>query len=757
MKRNNLKIWSIIALAFIFVITGVGTYSARNITVDYNYENYFPQQDSSLKSYKEFVQNFGADGEFILIGLKNKDGIFDSTFLRKIQSLGNELKLKNNVNYLISPCHECFSHKMAGLATFEKKPCISFESFIKDSVKIYQNKKLIGSIFSANGKAVTIYLSTPNKLNKKSGDKLLSDINSTLEKYNFDELHISGRIIATSYYTEKLEDELILFFCISTALVCLFLWYSFKSLWGVVVPITIVIFSMIWTVVIMKLAGKDFDLLMVMLPTIVFVVGMSDLVHFLSRFLDELRAGQRKLQAIKISFKEVGLATFLTSSTTSIGFFSLTIVEITPVKEFGIYSGISVIVAYVLTFIMLPLFLIILPPPNKLLKGKRKERWELLLSRCFEFIFNHKKIIYISILSITILSLLGISQLSTNNYLLEDLKENDPVKKDYRFFEQNFSGVRPFELELTVGPNGNNIYDFKSAIEIQKIEKYLETQYTPKGVGFIISPLDPIKYLYAVKHNNNPDYYRLPAKEKTYLNQLHMLHKLNPSSAISLVSSDSNKVRLSGKIDDLGGLIIRKENEKFMRFVLDSVNTSLITAQLTGAALLIDKTNENLSSNILLGLLLAFTVIAIIIGLVYKTWIVVVITMLVNTLPLIMIGGIMNLLNLDIKVSTTLIFTLAFGIAVDDTIHMLSRLKLLLRRGMPLMEALKTSYLSTGKAIIVTSLILCSGFLSLTFSTFVSMQTMGFLISITLLIAVIVDLTVLPLLLAAFKSKIKEG
>lgn len=755
MERNKLKIWSIAALVLIFIITGLGMYSARNITIDYNYENYFPQNDETIKNYRKFSENFGADGEFILVGLKNNKGIFDTSFLKKVEQLGNQIKAQNTINHLVSPCHECYSYEMSGMSNFKKLPCISFDENLNDSLKIYQNKKLVGSIFSPAGNAITIFISTPEKLNKKEGDKLLNSINKSLSNFTFDEVHVSGRIITTSYYTKQLANELLLFFCISAFLVSLFLWYSFKSLWGVLVPITIVISAMIWTIIIMKVTGKNFDLLMVMLPTIVFVVGMSDLIHFLNRFLDELRDGQEKLAAIKISFKEVGLATFLTSSTTAIGFFSLTIVEIGPVKEFGIYSGISVIVAYLLTFIMLPLFLIVLPLPKKLLAGKRKENWDLKLTTFFNLVFKRKKLIFLCYAVIGALSIAAINNLSINNYLLEDLKESNQVKKDYRFFEDNFSGVRPFELELTIGPKSKNIYDFETAKEIQKIENYLTSNYTDKGVGFIISPLDPIKYLYSIKHHNKAEYFKLPSKEKTYLNQVFTVNKLTNSSKISFVNADSSQGRISGKIDDVGSLVLKSENRKFERFMTDSINSDLITTKLTGIPILVDKTNEHLSSNILLGLLLAFSIIALIIGVIYKTWVVVLIAMVVNTLPLLMIGGIMFVLGFDIKITTALIFTLAFGIAVDDTIHMLSKLKLLLRKGMPLMEALKTSYLSTGKAIIVTSLILCSGFLSLIFSKFIGMQSMGVLISITLLIAVIVDLTLLPLLLATFKKKIK--
>ena len=756
MKKQNLKKLSIAALLCIFVVTGFGVYHARNIQIDYNFENFFPPNDSSVNTYRKFAKNFDTEGELILIGIKNNGGIFDSSFLQKIASLSDRIKNQKNVHHVVSPCSECYLHEVAGLAKFQEKPCISFKNLQADSIKIYQNPKLVGSIFSPNESAVTMYVTTRKKLTKSASDELSFYLTSTIQSYDFDETHVAGRIITASYFIEKLKSDLLVFFSISVVLVSFFLWYSFKSLWGVFVPLIIVIFSIIWTIIIMSLNDKSFDLLMVMLPTIVFVVGMSDLIHFLNRFLDELRKGQTKIKAIKISFKEVGIATFLTSSTTAIGFFSLTIVKTIPVKEFGIYSGISVIVAYVLTFIMLPLFLIILPTPKNLLIGKRKENWEKMLSNVFDYVFAKKKIILISFLGIAAISLAGFSQLSVNNFLLEDFKEGDPVKKDFKFFEDHFSGVRLFELSLTAGPESDNIYDFEVAKEIEKIEHYLTHSYTKKGVGFMISPLDPIKYLYSVKHYNNPQYFKLPKREKTYLNQLRTINTVDYDTQVKLVTSDSLMSRISGKIEDVGSLALKKENTKFQQFLQDSINSQLITCRLTGTPVLIDEMNENLSTNILMGLLLAFAVIALIIGLVYKAWIIVIISMAVNTIPLIMVGGIMYALGLDIKISTSLIFTLAFGIAVDDTIHMLSKLKLLLRNGMPLMDALKKSYLTTGKAIIVTSLILCSGFFSLIFSDFVSTQTMGLLISITLFVAVIVDLTLLPLLLASFKNRIKN-
>jgi uncharacterized protein len=447
----------------------------------------------------------------------------------------------------------------------------------------------------------------------------------------------------------------------------------------------------------------------------------------------------------------------LTSCTTAIGFFSLLAVDVVPVQEFGIYAGIGVMMAYVLTFSFLPFCLIIIPAPTKFISAK-KSIWSSFLDQAFiKVARSQKRIIAISCLLLAG-GVLGSSFLKVNTYLLEDLSPNDPVKKDYVFFEKKFSGARPMEIELKVGSNSKNIFDFEVAKEIEKLEKYIETHYTQNGVGFILSPLDPVKYLYKIKHANNEKYFKLPRKERTYLNLLAEVKKYYPvKNTNTLVSTDSTFARISGKINDLGSYLIDEENIKFNKFVNDSINEKHLYIVLTGTPLLLDKNNKKLSSSIMLGLGVAFVIIGLIIGLIYKNWSITIISLAVNTLPLFIISGLMLMMGFDIKTSTALIFTLAFGIAVDDTIHMLSKLKIELKKGSSVIVALRRSYLSTGKAIIVTSLILCGGFLTLILSDFTSVYTMGLLISITLFIAVILDLTLLPVLILMARKTIKSN
>lgn len=753
--------WIVISICLIIV--GFASYEASKIKVDYEYEKYFPENSESLKYFKNYTKEFGSDNDFLFLAIKNNSGVFNAEFLQKIKELGDSISADSSVEFIISPVHNLSYFKEAGFNGIIQKPYIQtdWESLKQDSILVANAPKLMGNIFSKTTSAISIFVKTKDRLPKAPAIALSDKLYRLLDKGDFDEYHISGRIIAQIYYVDKMIIELAIFMSSSILLVIIFLWIAFRNFWGIIIPLFTVIFSIITTVAIMQITGKSFDLLMVMLPTIIFVVGMSDLVHFLSKYYDEIRFGLNKKDAIVKAYKEVGVATFLTSLTTAIGFFSLLTADIIPIREFGIYSGIAVFVAYFFAFTMLPAIFMLLPVPKNILENKNKFQWLNGLNRSFMGIIKYRKLIVGSSLILISLSFIGISQLKVNNYLLEDLNENDPLRKDFDFLENHFSGVRPFELNIEA-LNGTNILDYKNVLSIDKLEKYLESKYAEKGIGFSISPLDPIKMVYYIKHKNNIEYYKIPDSEKKYSNiiyQMKMLGKNIPTdknSLTSVLSNDSLSGRITGKINDIGGYKMKIENQNLTQFITDSIDNPNLNFKITGTALLIDKNNETLVNQLLLGLLLALIIVGIIMGIIFKSFKLVIISLIPNVIPLVMIAGIMYLGGFDIKISTSLIFTLAFGIAVDDTIHFLSKLKLELNKGHSMLFALRRSYVSTGKAIIVTTLILCGGFVTLMMSDFTSTFTMGLLISITLLIAVVVDLTILPLLLIKWMVKKKK-
>tara|TARA_Y100001934_G_scaffold283707_1_gene405808 strand:- start:4358 stop:6643 length:2286 start_codon:yes stop_codon:yes gene_type:complete len=748
--------WPKTLLLFFTVLTVFFLYQLQYLGFDYDYEKYFPKSDDSKIHYEKFKNQYGADSDFLLIGIENNKGIFQKDFLLHVKKMGDELIKDSLVEFIASPVHNCGYYKKSGFSGLVFKPYLDLRKASiskEDSLRIYGNDQLVGSLLSKNGKSICVFIQTKENLNKSEANHVLSLIDQKRNLYDFEVFRVAGRVLGQTYFIKKMILELGIFISSSIALLVGFLYISFRSWWGVVVPLLIVLVAMVWTLAVMLFTGKSFDLLMVMLPTIIFVVGMSDLVHLLTKYIDELRFGKSKIDALRVAFKEVRWATFLTSLTTSIGFFSLISANITPIKEFGIYAGISVFVAYFLAFTLLPSVLVLVKPPKKLIQSSNSNFWDKYLRIWFLSVIRNKKKVVVILSSLTLLGIYTASELKINNFILEDLSDNDPIKKDVVYFEENYSGLRPFEAELiTQHPNG--VLGFEFLKELQKLENYLKKNYTVEGVGFLTSPLTIIKEANFIKNGSKPKHRCLPETERrlnTLLKQMKRgaskFKKMDLNKNLNLISTDSLSCRLTGKLRDVGGLKIKEANRNLEKFLEENINPDVMKIKLTGTAVLIDNNNSTLSKTLILGLILAFAVIALVVGIMFNSFRIALFSLIPNILPLLLLTTVMWISDIDLKISTSLIFTLAFGIAVDDTIHLLSKYKLERRKGRNHLYALKRSYLSSGKAIIVTSLILVGGFLTLLFSSFTSTFYMGLMGSVTLFIALTLDLMIMPLIM----------
>lgn len=743
-------------ILFIIVITAFFSYELRNLNFDYDYEKFFPKENKQMATFVEFRKDYGGDSDFLLIAIENNKNLFDIEFLQDIKALGDSINSHPLVKFVFSPVHNAKYLKESGFSGIVAKDYLKLNEGLiskKDSLNIFSNPNFIGSILPENGHSLCLFIQTEEHLSKVKANSILNYIDSQLNKYTFNKIHKSGRLIAQTHYVEKMLMELVIFISASVFLLIFFLYISFRSVWGVVIPLFVVIISNIWTMAIMHFCGKSFDLLMMMLPTIIFVVGMSDLVHLLTKYLEEMRNGNSKNLALKVAFKEVRWATFLTSFTTAIGFFTLLSSNVQPIQEFGLYAGIGVFVAYFLAFSLLPAVLFLIDPPRKILENKQGVFWNEILHNLFLFVLKSKRKIILGVLLLTALGIYSTLQLKVNNFLLEDLSDSDPIKKDVQFFEKNYSGIRPFELTLNTKQEGG-LFDYRVAVEIEKVHAYLATNYTPNGVGFLLSPLTIVKEANFIKHRSKSEYRKFPKSERRFnaiVRQLNQWKRKNKGNLALLnmkfMNPDGMSGRIAGKINDIGGLAIKYENEKFERFIEEQIDASLLTVKLTGTALLIDENNSYLAINLVKGLIIAFAIIGLIVGWMFKSIKLAFLTLIPNILPLLMVTVVMWIGGIDLKISTSLIFTLAFGIAVDDTIHLLAKYKLEIKKGRSRSMALKRSFLSSGKAIIVTTLILVGGFLTLLFSSFTSTFYMGLLVSITLIFAVVLDLLIMPLII----------
>lgn len=748
---KNQKTYHSLVLVFVLFFSIFCGYRLLNINFDYDFEAFFPNQDHELEVYNNYRKTFEYDNEFALVAVENKAGVFRKDFLLKVDSLTKSLAKLNYVQRVNSPSN-LKNLSLSGLIPTQTRVLhIEDESLYKDdSVAIYQSPFLVGSFFPLNAKSLSIFIKTDDVLSKKECDVLATNIESIIASFKFDEVHYVGRIFAQNVYVTTLQNEFVLFLGLSFIVVVLFLWFSFRSLYGIVVPLVIVIISVLWTLGIMNLMGKSIDVMTTMLPTMIFIAGMSDVVHFFSKYFEELSKGTAREKIYPLILKEVGFPTFLTLLTTVVGFLSLLFSSIKPIRDFGIYTSIGVTIAFILTYTLLPTLLYLFTPKKLVTVHNSNNRTYSLMRKGLFWIFRHQKTILVVTGLALVLSIIGMFKININNILLEDLSEKVKIKQDFNFFDKNYSGVRPFEIQVIVKDTSKSVWDYEVMKELNKVDGFIKKEY---AAGFLLSPSSLVKSIYL--NSNNDVSSNFPDEEDYALIAKQLKGNKNNRDVKRLITPNGLVTRISAKIQDMGSMKVNEHDKNLMAFIDSNVNKNVLEFQLTGAAHLIDRNNQYMVSNMTQGFIFSIIVIGILTFFLHRSWRMVLVFIIPNIIPLIIIGGIMGFAGIELKAATSLVFSIAFGIATDDTIHFISRLKIELAYGKSLMYAFKRTYFETGKPIILTTFILMGGFMSLMLSNFQSVFYFGFLICITVIIAVLADIFLLPVLLFLIYRKKK--
>lgn len=725
-------------------------YGLNFLQFDYNFEKFFPEKDEETTFFQHYRDKFESDNDFLLIAIERKNGVFDSTFLADVDKLSKELELRTPYIRSVSSITNIDERFLFANGGSSSRPYINLQDLDlkRDSISIFRSKELINSLIAKDAKSICLFIRHDDYISKKKSDELITTVNKHIEKYSFDAVHVAGRTVGQNFYIEAMIYEMALFVALSALLIILFLFIAFRSAWGVFIPQVVILLTTFWVIGLMGWFNEPINILLITLPTIIFVVAMSDVIHVVSRYLDALRHDLSKFEAIKITIKEVGFATFLTSLTTAIGFFSLYFVNVQPIKVFGVVTGFAVLIAFLLTFILLPILFYIFPSPKYIKKEKSGVFWQNKLKKSFLLILKKRKLILIFYGFLILISVVGISKVTTNNYLMDDLSSEEPLKKDFNYLDDHYGGIRPFELAVILKDSALTVWDPEMLIEVGKVEDYLTNKY---GVTIKMSLLTMYKVLNRSSHLGNKNFYKLPETNKDWKKYRRIIRTIGGGEFVNaMVDSSQRIMRINGTIGDIGNKAITKKNEDFRKFISTLKMNDKIEYKITGTANLLDKNMRYLSVSLIKGLSISILLVALIMGIVYRSFTMMWISLIPNLIPLIVIGAIMGYTGINLKTSTSIIFTIAFGIAVDDTIHLLGKFKFELMSGKTKIQALKNAYITTGKAMILTTLILCSGFLLLVFSSFMGTFYMGLLLCITLFVALIADLTLLPILIFLF-------
>jgi len=748
----------LILISLLVLITAFLGYKGKDAKMSYTFAKLVPNDDPDMVFFQNFKDLFGEDGNVVALGVLDSS-IYEPEIFQAYKELSDQINNINGVSSVVSLPVLKRLHKNETAKKFEVEDIFTEiptdQPTLDSLLQVAMDQKFYsGQIVNpTNGATLTLIAINDQILNSENRGTLTDRIIVAGDAFTARTgvvIHYAGLPFVRSVVSGKIKREMMVFLLLSVAVTGLILLLFFRSWNAVVFPMLIIAVVVIWVMGSLVLLDYQITILTGLIPPIIVVIGIPNSVYLLNKYHQEYEIHGNKIKAISTVTRKIGLVTLITNFTTAIGFLVLTTTEITILKEFGYVAGLNVLATFVVSIILLPAVFSWLPAPTgHQLKHLKFKPLEKVLDVMDILVHRHKYKVFVFTGLIVIVSVAGMYQLNTVAYMVDDIPEDDVIKKDLAFFETHFSGVMPLEIIVDTGKK-RGVIDLKNLNRIEEFEAFLASH---RDISIPVSIVSFVKAAKQSFYNNNPDRYQLPNKrERGYI--LRYLKNQEDSSGLmeSFVDSTYQRMRISMKVADIGSLKMDSLVHSVIQPKIDSLFANTNTqVNVTGSTPIFIKGNKFLIENLKISLLLAFVLIAIIMGILFANIRMIVISLIPNIIPLVITAGIMGYFNIPLKPSTVLIFSIAFGISVDDSIHFLAKYRQeLFANNFFVPVAISRSLRETGASMIYTSIILFAGFIIFAWSEFGGTIALGVLTSITLLIAMCTNLILLPGLLLAF-------
>ncbi len=751
--RNRILLLSILAVITIFF-----GYHARKVEMSYEYASLLPKKDQAYKDYQKFVEVFGEEGNLIIIGIDDPD-FFQLDHFKRWQGLSNDLTKVEGVENLLSVSNTYDLVKNTDEKKFEVIPLfpdtISSQEALDKYVESFEKLPFYRNLVYNPETNAYILAITVNKDKMKSKDReaMVAGIQKVCHRFEEEEqvkLHYSGLPYIRVVNSVKIKRELYLFSVLALAICIIVLFIFFRSFKAVLVPVLIVVTGVIWALGMLSLFGYKITILSGMIPPLLIVIGIPNSIYMLNKFHHEFVSHGNKVKALQRVIIKIGNATFLTNLTTASGFATFIIVKSDILRQFGIIASLNILGLFVLSLLLIPIiFSLIGPPSSKHLNHLEGKFINGVIDRLMNITQHYRKTVYLVAIGIVGVGIYGISLMKSSGYMVDDLPEHDPVYKDLKYFEENFHGLMPLEIMIdTRRPQG--VMQLSTFQKIDQLEKKLE-EYPELSTS--TSLLDILKFAKQSFYNGNEKYYSIPNnREKNFILQYASTGEKNAQLLHSFLDSTKQTTRISIRVKDVG---TKKMEELYTDFNadLDSIFTpDQFDVLVTGSSVTSFKGTQYLLKNLFSSLGLAILLISAFMAIMFSSPRMVIMSLTPNVIPLIFTAALMGFTGIPIKASTILVFSIAFGISVDNTIHFLAKYRQELNHtNWDIRKSVVLALRETGMSMVYTSVVLFFGFGIFSISSFGGTQAMGILVSITLLVAVTSNLLLLPSLLTGLE------
>lgn len=737
MKQRNrlLGLYGLLTIGSLFLLT--------KLQFTFDFEQFFPQGDPDWEFFKNYTKDFESDDNFLLIAVDRKEGVFDSVFLQQFHDF--TLKAADLPHITSAMSLSKIQYPLKTPFGITAVPVIHLDNpafYESDRKRVLQDKRFVNNLISADGTALTIALKTIERSSLDQATELMDSLQNLLKTYDFEETHVLGRTsFQTAMVAMEIREVLVSTF-IAALLAIAILFFIFRRWWSVFIAMAGIGLALLFFLGLLSALGRELNALAALYPILMCIVGVADTIHITTKYLDELEKGHDQETAIRTTFREIGLATFITCITTAIGFASLLTNRTAPIQGFGLNAALGVVSAFFVIYgwlwVMLPRF-----RADQLIKFTPEYAfWGRSMEQVYHFTKkNSRKITWIAA-GLMAVCLLGISQINTNYRIKNNLPRGQKITEDFLYFEKKFSGFRP--VEFAVFPqNGRQADDFEVLKEMDKFENHLRS-YEPMKT--LVSINDVYRSLNAMNYGNRPEGYRLPDSLADFRKLQLLVNKMSPSASEVLLSKNHDKARIAGRMQDVGRDTVAMIQENIDAWKDTHIDSNIVRFKVTGTGVILDKNSAYIRDNMLQGLIPSVLIVALIMGFLFKDLRMVLVFTIPNVFPLFFAGALIGYMGIPLEAGIATVFSIVFGIATDDTVHFLSNFKLCRSRGMNVEDSLYTTLTETGKAMCLSSIVLFFSFLVMLFSIHPPSVSVGLLVSITLAGALFCDLLLVPVL-----------
>ena len=722
-----------------------------------------PDDHPSIVDYDAFVNLFGQEDNAIVLAIRDSS-LFSIDNFNRWNRLSKQLEAFPEVDFVISA-----DNLQELIKDQEKQEFVLSDMFpeqIEDQVQLDSLKNHLFNelpfyenlLFNQEtGTLRTVMYMDRDLLNLPVRNEfILNDLESLVTNFENEtglDVRVSGMPYIRTWNSKIIIDEIGKFILAALLVTSLIFFFFFRSFRATFISMCVVIIGVMWAFGFLGLFQFEITILTALIPPLIIVIGIPNCIFLINKYQQEVKKHGNQALSLQRVISKIGNATLMTNVTTASGFATFMILDSDLLREFGIVASINILCIFVLSLMIIPIIYSFMPlPKDKHLKHLNKKWIDLFVNWMERMVRNHRIAVYIVSICTLVLSIIGIYQIQITGSRIEDLPKDAKFFDDIRFFEEEFGGIMPVEIVVDT-KRKNGILKPATLRRMDELGK--EIDQTPE-LSRPVSVVNLVKYSKQAFYNGIPKYYQLPtSQENTFIMDVAKNSAGNGNLLESFVDTTGQIARISTFMRDVKTTRMEELEKDLLKSIDRIFPSERYNVYMTGKALLFLKGTKYLVNNLLLSLALAIGLISLFMAYLFRSFRMIAISLVPNLLPLVITAGLMGFLGVPIKPSTILVFSIAFGISVDDTIHFLAKYRQeLVANRWQIKKSVYNALRETGVSMFYTSIVLFFGFSVFIISSFGGTQALGGLVSATLLFAMLSNLILLPSLLLSLERNI---